>query len=107
MENVYPRGAYGIAYLSKSKDESGFNWVDVGIGIGTVGAVICVATVACGIIASGAAAVIGAAAVGYEATHAYNVAKAKYFYSEKRDVSMVVFDSLQALEAGKCELVTG
>jgi hypothetical protein len=106
MESVYPRGAYGIAYLSKSTDNSGFSWVDVGIALGAVGAVVCVATVVCGVVASGAAIVVGVAAVGYEATHAYNVVKADAFYNEERDVSMVVFDTLQGLDAGECEIIT-
>jgi hypothetical protein len=104
MDQINAGDSYGVSFLAKSSNEVEFAKEDV-IG-GVLGSIVAVGGVACFALGPCTFAAIPAAILGTAGSYiAVDRAKTTHFYSEERDVSMLVMDRLSALEEAECEFV--
>jgi hypothetical protein len=104
--DIFPRQSYGVAYLSKSSNNAQF-------GVGDVLAIVTTAAAAAGVLLcfTGAGCAIGApliaaSSVGAGTVGTYTAIRVytSLVYTEERDVSMVVFDSIDNIQHnGGCQ----
>ncbi|MBI2665003.1 hypothetical protein HYX12_00075 [Candidatus Woesearchaeota archaeon] len=119
MDSIKPQQSYGVAFLSRNKDNSEFQTIDAAaivVALAGAGVIACAILEPCGAIVAGVSTVVGAvggtaavitakagviaatvAAAGYEGAHAVNAIKSK-FYEADRDISMIVVDDINVLE---------
>ncbi len=102
LDQVSPRGSYGVAFLAKNKKESGgIGWVEGLFGtVFTIGAVTCYVLEPCGLVATSVVIGSGLGAgglLGYK-----GVQELRAFYESDRTTSAIVFDNINDLQANGC-----
>lgn len=102
LDQVSPRGTYGVVFLAKNKKESkGISWIQGTLGaIFFAGAAVCYLAEPCGLIAT---SVVWGSGLGAGGLGGYKgVQELRAFYESDRTTSVIVFDNLNDLQANGC-----
>ncbi|MDO8656073.1 MAG: hypothetical protein Q7K45_02440 [Nanoarchaeota archaeon] len=104
LDQVSPRGMYGVAFLAKNKNGGDWGWMDflLSAGAGTAG-LACYLAEPCGLIATIGVVAGGTAVGGLESYKAVQKVKA-IFYDDHNDrtTSAIVFDNIKDIEDSGC-----